>query len=188
MLSESRSNKTLSLSERIDVLNRWIEVKLIRQSHSTMAFIATKFHTYLKTKKTFFRIGITIKTQTENVDEHGRQKMLKKRFYVGFPMPGIISCESVVSANGEKLNNEKQDADYFGAESWSRDAPPPVIKDYEAKDIFNADKRLYSRAITEETLSFKKSETATCKIAKEPATLLFTLSIDKSEKLKPLTI
>ncbi|KII69996.1 Tigger transposable element-derived protein 4 [Thelohanellus kitauei] len=66
----------------------------------------------------------------------------------------------------KKLNGEKQDAFYFGAESWIRDAPPAVIKDYEAKDIFNPDETgLYSPAMPEETLSFKNSETAACKMA-----------------------
>ncbi|KII64689.1 hypothetical protein RF11_05478 [Thelohanellus kitauei] len=88
-----------------------------------------------------------------------------------------------------ELNGEKQDADYFGAESWSNDAPSAVINDYEAKDIFNADETgLYSHAIPEETLSFKQSETAACKMAKERATPLFACNMDESENLKTLTI
>ncbi|KII65704.1 hypothetical protein RF11_16116 [Thelohanellus kitauei] len=101
LLSESLSNITLSLSERIDILNRWIETKLIKQSQGTMAFILAKFHAYLKTKGIFFRIGRTIPTQTANVNERVRQKMLKKHFCVDFPIPGMASCQSVGSANGE---------------------------------------------------------------------------------------
>ncbi|KII69939.1 hypothetical protein RF11_15723 [Thelohanellus kitauei] len=66
-----------------------------------MEFILAKFHAYLKTESTFFRIGMTIPAQIENANEHARQNMLKKRFIVDFPMPEIASCQSVVSANEE---------------------------------------------------------------------------------------
>ncbi|KII70889.1 Tigger transposable element-derived protein 4 [Thelohanellus kitauei] len=72
----------------------------------------------------------------------------------------------------KKYNYDKQDPYYFGAESWIRDAPPAVIKDYEAKDILHADEtELDSRAIRDGTLSFKNSERAACKIAIEQGTL-----------------
>ncbi|KII69917.1 hypothetical protein RF11_15698 [Thelohanellus kitauei] len=86
-LSESHSNKKLSLSERIDELNLWIEKKLIRQSQDIMAFILAKFHNNTNPYR--------------KANEHAMQKMLKKHFCVGFPMPEIASCQSVVSANGE---------------------------------------------------------------------------------------
>ncbi|KII64779.1 hypothetical protein RF11_14504 [Thelohanellus kitauei] len=66
-----------------------------------------------------------------------------------------------------------KNAYYFGAESWIRDAPPAVIKDYEAKDILHSDETgLCSPALPEGTLSFKNSERAACKMAKEQATLV----------------
>ncbi|KII62569.1 hypothetical protein RF11_05199 [Thelohanellus kitauei] len=40
----------------------------------------------------------------------------------------------------------------------------------------------------QETLSFKNSETAACKMGKELATPLFVCNMDGREKLKPLTI
>ncbi|KII64494.1 hypothetical protein RF11_03902 [Thelohanellus kitauei] len=78
MLSESVSNKSLSLSERIDVLNRWIERKLIRQSRGTMAFIIWQNNTNpdRKRKRTH---------KAEDVEE------ALLRF---FPMPGMASCQS----------------------------------------------------------------------------------------------
>ncbi|KII65714.1 hypothetical protein RF11_09605 [Thelohanellus kitauei] len=173
-LSESRSNKTLALPEQTEVLNQWIERKLIRRSQGIMAFILAKFHAYLKTKSIFFRIGRTIPTQTENANEHARQKMLKKHFCVGVPMSRFTGCQSERNnIKSKKLNGEKQDSYYFGAEIWIRDEPPAVIKDYEAKDIFNVDEtELYSRTISKETLSFKNSLTAACKMAKKRAYFL----------------
>ncbi|KII63009.1 Tigger transposable element-derived protein 6 [Thelohanellus kitauei] len=82
-----------------------------------------------------------------------------------------------------------KERNYIKFKNSSRDAPPAVIKDYEAKDIFNDDEtRLYSRVIPEGTLSFKISRTAACKMAKERITLLFPCNMDGSEKLKPLII
>ncbi|KII69938.1 hypothetical protein RF11_15722 [Thelohanellus kitauei] len=94
---------------------------------------------------------MTIPAQIENANEHARQKMLKKRFIVDFPMPEIASCQSVVSANEEGKTSS-------------------------------------TSAIPEGTLSFKNSETAACKMAKEGAILLFACIMDWSEKLKPLNI
>ncbi|KII62419.1 hypothetical protein RF11_16228 [Thelohanellus kitauei] len=56
----------------------------------------------------------------------------------------------------KKLNGEKQDAYYFGTESWIRDAPPAVTKDHEAKDIHTLMKLDWIRAPYPRELSRSK--------------------------------
>ena len=89
----------------------------------------------------------------------------------------------------KKQHGEKQDVDDFSAERWVVDALPDIIKDYEPRDIFNADETgLYWRAILDGTLAFKTAEAAGSKIAKERVTLLLACNMNGSEKLEPLTI
>ena len=89
----------------------------------------------------------------------------------------------------KKQHGEKQDADDFGAKQWVVEALPAILKDYNAKDIFNDDETgMYWRAIPDGTLAFKSCETAGSKVAKERVTLLLACNMDGSEKLKPLTI
>ena len=66
---------------------------------------------------------------------------------------------------------------------------PGIIRDFEPRNVFNADEMgLYWRATPDGTLTFKKSEAAGSKIAKERVTLLLACNMDGSEKLEPLTI
>ncbi|KII66896.1 Tigger transposable element-derived protein 4 [Thelohanellus kitauei] len=89
----------------------------------------------------------------------------------------------------ERNNITCKNGNYYGAEGWSRDAPPAVIKENEAKGILNADEtELYSRAIPDEILSFKNNETAARKMDKERNTLLFACNMDRNEKLSRLRL
>jgi hypothetical protein len=89
----------------------------------------------------------------------------------------------------KKQHGEKQDADDWGAERWVTEVLPGIIKDFDPRDVFNADETgLYWRAIPDGTLSFKNTEAAGCKVPKERVTLLLACNMDGSEKLEPLTI
>ena len=66
---------------------------------------------------------------------------------------------------------------------------PEILKDYSARDVFNADETgLYWRATPDGTLSFKSVEAPGSKVAKDRMTLLLTGNMDGSEKMDPLVI
>ena len=89
----------------------------------------------------------------------------------------------------KKQHGEKQDADDFSAERWIVEVLPDLLKDYQPRDIFNADETgLYWRAIPDGTMSFKGAEASGAKIAKDRMTLLLACNMDGSEKLEPLVI
>ena len=89
----------------------------------------------------------------------------------------------------KKQHGEKQDADDYGAERWTQEILPGILKEYRPQDIFNADETgLYWRAIPDGTLTFKGVEAPGSKIAKDRMTLLLACNMDGSEKIDPLTI
>jgi len=68
----------------------------------------------------------------------------------------------------KKHHGEKQDADDFGAEHWVIEVLLGVIKDFEPRNIFDADETgLYWRAIPYGTLCFKKFEATGSKMQNE---------------------
>lgn len=64
-----------------------------------------------------------------------------------------------------------------------------LIKDYDAKDIFNADESgLFYKCLPDRTFCFKNEKCHDGKHSKERVTLLFAANMDCTEKVKPLLI
>ena len=220
--SSSRTHKTLSLAERVDVLNRLenkesqasvakhfgVHPSQISRIQKQRSELLQSWQNNSNPDRKRKRTG-----KAEDVEEallrwfsHARTRQL--------PVSGPLLMEKAAQlAEGlgitdfkasvgwlerwkerhnikfKKQHGEKQDADDFGAERWVMEALPDIIKDYEPRDIFNADETgLYWRAIPDGTLAFKNCETSGSKIPKERVTLLLACNMDGSEKLEPLTI
>ena len=86
-------------------------------------------------------------------------------------------------------SEKKKEIDGFSADRWIAELWPNLIKDYQPRDIFNADETgLYWRAIPDDILSFKGAQASEAKVAKDQMTLLLGCNMDGSEKLEPLVI
>lgn len=89
----------------------------------------------------------------------------------------------------KKRAGEQNDADTAAAENWIKNVLPTLIKDYQPRNVFNADETgLWFRALPDGTFCFRGEAATGSKKAKERLSILFCANSDGSEKLKPLVI
>ncbi|KII65225.1 hypothetical protein RF11_00350 [Thelohanellus kitauei] len=153
MLSESRSNKTLSLSGRIDTIARHYGVHrsqispiLKNREHILQNWESNTNADRQKRKR-------TCKAEDESAVVNKRALLMEG----AKQLAQCLNVKDFDSNNGflEWWKERTQEADYFGVECWSRDVPLAVIKDFDAKYIFNVDETgLHSRAIPEWTIKW----------------------------------
>ncbi|KII63617.1 hypothetical protein RF11_11406 [Thelohanellus kitauei] len=130
-LSESPSNKTLALSEQTEVARH----------HGVHR---SQISRILRNKEHILQ-NLQINTIPD-----GKRKQWPLLMEKAKQLPHDLIVKDFYSTNGslerrkerdnikfKKLNGEKQDPYYFDAESWIRDAPPAITKDYDAKDILH---------------------------------------------------
>lgn len=88
----------------------------------------------------------------------------------------------------KKICGESAAVDDGICAEW-REKLKELIKDYNAKDIFNTDETgLFYKCLPDRTLCFKSKKCNGGKHSKERITLIFAVNMDGSDKLKPLLI
>ena len=79
--------------------------------------------------------------------------------------------------------------DKDAAKNWMENNLLDIIKDYEPKNIFNADETsLFYKAVPNKTMHYKGLACNEVKVSKERLSLLLCTNMDGSEKLKPFLI
>ena len=81
------------------------------------------------------------------------------------------------------MQGERNAADVDGAEAWMENVYPDLIRDYDSRDIFNADETgLYFKALPSGTLTVKGSIPSGGKVLKDRITMLLLCNQNGSEK------
>ncbi|GBM39867.1 Tigger transposable element-derived protein 4 [Araneus ventricosus] len=90
---------------------------------------------------------------------------------------------------GKTVSGESEDVDCETVDDWIQNQLPDLIKEYEQKDIFNADETgLFYNLLPSKTYSIKSDMCHNGKKSKVRLTVLLCANEDGSEKLPPLII
>lgn len=95
----------------------------------------------------------------------------------------ICRWKSRHNINFQKMQGEKVSADDFGANQWTKNILPGLLKNMCPNNVYNADESsLFYRALPTGTMSFKGENPKGGKLQKDRITLLFLCNMDGSDK------
>ena len=99
----------------------------------------------------------------------------------GFKKRNNISFKTIVGEGGLVDNSI--------IENYKKNILPNLLKDYEPRNIFNADETaLFYKALPNKTLYYKNLPANSVKTMKERLSVLFCANMDGSEKMRPVVI